>query len=182
MITDATYSPEDQSLLLCGYDKQGNSFLLFLPSIHSSSPFHDGVERTDITASVGWASQVEGITHIAGNSYFLSRERVNRTVNGILIERTQHLYRFQNGSHQNLSVEAFVPNPLHLYPNPSKDLVTVTGIEIAEIVIIDSSGREVIKQKKSSSQIYIGTLTPGFYFLKVRTTDNRVFSKKIKKH
>ncbi len=182
LITDAAYNPEDNSFLLCGYNRQGNPLLVYVPNITIDNLFDGTIERTDITTSVGLASQIEGLTHIEGNTYFLSRERVNRTVNGIPIQLNQRLFRFNNGSFETLSNSSFTLKSIDIYPNPSKDMIYISGIDVAQVFITDSNGKNILKQKKSSNQIRIGELTTGVYFLKIIATDKRQFSKKIIKN
>ncbi|MBL4643883.1 MAG: T9SS type A sorting domain-containing protein, partial [Flavobacteriaceae bacterium] len=182
LITGATYNAEDNSFLLCGYNKVGNPLLLYLKDIDIKNPFNGVIERTDISNSVGLASQVEGITHISGKKYFLSRERVNQNINGNQLVLNQHLFRFDNGSFGTLSLGNFVLDNISIYPNPSKELIQVSGISIEQICIIDNLGRKVLTQKNSSNQIRINELTTGIYILKIVSIDKRVFSKKFIKN
>ncbi len=182
LITGATYNDEDNSFLLCGYNKEGNPLLIYLKDVDIKNPFNGVIERTDITSSVGWASQVEGITHISGKKYFLSRERVNRNINGNQVFLNQHLFRFNNGSFGTLSLDNIVLNSINIYPNPSNESIQITGITIAQLSIIDNLGRKVLTQKNSSNQIQINELTTGTYILKIVSTDKRVFSKKFIKN
>lgn len=182
LITGATYNAEDNSFLLCGYNKEGNPLLLYLKDIDIKNPFNGVIERTDISNSIGLASQVEGITHISGKKYFLSRERVNQNINGNQLVLNQHLFRFDNGSFGTLSLGNFVLDNISIYPNPSKELIQVSGISIEQICIIDNLGRKVLTQKNSSNQIRINELTTGIYILKIVSIDKRVFSKKFIKN
>lgn len=182
LITGAAYNAEDNSFLLCGYNKEGNPLLLYLKDIDIKNPFNGVIERTDISNSVGLASQVEGIAHISGKKYFLSRERVNRNINGNQLVLNQHLFRFDNGSFGTLSLDNFVLDNISIYPNPSKELIQVSGISIEQICIIDNLGRKVLTQKNSSNQIRINELTTGIYILKIVSIDKRVFSKKFIKN
>jgi hypothetical protein len=178
LITGSTYNSEDNSFLLCGYNKNGSLFLLFLQNIDITNPFDGVIERTDITTNIGLASQIEGIAYISGGKYFLSRENVNR--NQLVLK--QHLFRFDNGSFSTLSVDDFVFNKVIIYPNPSKELIQVTGIAIEQIFIIDTQGRKVFTQKNSSNQIRIHKLTAGTYFLKIASKNNTIITKKFIKN
>jgi len=182
LITGATYNSEDNSFLLCGYSKEGNPLLLYLKDIDIKMPFNGVIEHTDITTPIGLASQIEGIAHISGNKYFLSRERVNRTINGNQLVLNQHLFRFDNGSFETLSLDNFVLHGIKMYPNPSNEWIRITGIPISEISIVDHLGRKVRTQKNSSNQIHIHELTTGTYILKIVSTDKRTFSKKFIKN
>jgi hypothetical protein len=182
LVTGSTYNAEDNSFLLSGYNKNGNPFLLYLKDVDIQTLFNGVIERTDITASVGLASQIEGVAHINKGKYFLSRELVNRNINGSQVVLPQHLFRFDNGSFSTLSIDDYILDTINIYPNPSKELIQITGISIEEICIIDELGRKILVQKKSSNQIRINKLTTGTYILKVMATNKKIYTKKFIKN
>ena len=182
LITGATHNSEDNSFLLCGYSSDGSTFLLYIKNVDIQNLFIGVIERTNITSSVSSFSQTEGIAHIAGNKYFLSRESVDKNINGSQVVLPQHLFRFDNGSFSTLSVGDFKLNKINIFPNPTQEILFVNGIEIKKLTIIDSNGKTVLAQKKSSNQIRINKLITGIYILKVLSTDKRVFSKKFIKN
>jgi len=182
LITGAAYNPEDNSFLLCGYNKDGNTFLIYIKNIDIQQPFNGVIERTDITSSVGLASQTEGIAHISGKQYFLSRENVNRNINGTQIVLPQHLFRFDNGSFIALHIEEFNAVNLKIFPNPSQDVLYINGINIKKLSVTDVKGKTILEQKNSSNQIRIKELTTGIYFLKIVSKNNTIITKKFIKN
>ena len=182
LITDATHNSEDNSFMLCGYTRQGGLFLLYLHDIAANMPFHGVIERTDITSSIGLGSQIEGITNIEGNKYFLSREYRSVSVSGVLLELQQHLFRFDNGSYNALSVLPQRLNLLDLYPNPTSGSLHISGAEIVKLVITDSKGRRLITKKNPSIPIQLDALNAGIYYVQITTRDQTKFTKKIMKY
>ena len=182
LITGAAFNPEDNSFLLCGYSNDGNTFLLYLKDVDIQNPFIGVIERTNITSSVSSFSQTEGIAHIVGNKYFLSRESVNRNINGSEVVLPQHLFRFDNGSFKTLNTEEFNSINLKVYPNPTQEVLFVDGIEIKKLTVADMNGKTILEQKKSSNQIRINKLTAGIYFLKIVSKSNTIITKKFIKN
>lgn len=84
-----------------------------------------------------------------------------------------------------LSTQAFDKNSFSVYPNPSKDLVTIAnkGVSINNIEITDINGR-VVKTVKGSNvsdvQINISDLNTGVYMMKISSEQGSVTKKVIK--
>ena len=182
LITGATHNSEDNSFLLCGYSSDGSTFLLYLKNVDIQNPFIGVIERTNITSSVSSFSQTEGIAHIAGNKYFLSRESVDRNINGNQVVLPQHLFRFDNGSFSTLSVNDFELGKINIFPNPTQEVIFVNGIGIKKLTVVDINGKTILEQKNSSNQIRINKLTAGIYFLKIVSKSNTIITKKFIKN
>ncbi len=182
LITDAAYNSEDNSFMLCGYTIQGGSFLLYLYDISLDTLFHGIVERTNITSFINWGSQIEGITNIEGNKYFLSREYRNIDINATQLELQQRLFRFDNGSFNALSVTSFGLHPIDIYPNPTGEILHISGVNIVTLVITDSKGSVLITKKNPSNQIQLDELNAGIYYVQIITADQRKFTKQIMKY
>ncbi len=182
LVTDAAYNTEDNSFLLCGYTKDGNPILWYLKNITIQKLFNGPIERTDISANIGIASQIEGITHIQGGKYFLSRERVHRTINGNQIVLNEHLFRFDNASFSTLSINDLSLKKPIIFPNPSKTNIRITGVKTQSFSIYNVLGIELRAQKNSSNQIHIGELPTGTYILKIVTIDNQTILTKFIKN
>ncbi len=68
-------------------------------------------------------------------------------------------------------------NPLTVYPNPAKDVVTVMGSHIASIQVIDNLGRvvKVVSLKDATNpSLAVNGLLAGVYHLRIQTTDGNI--------
>ena len=179
LITGATYNVEGNSFLLCGYHKDGNPILWYLQNIDIQNIFSGNIERTDITASIGLASQIEGVAHISEGKYFLSREKVDRNINGTPVFLNQHLYRFDNGSFSALSIDKHALQKLVIYPNPTADILHFKIDNITQIEIFNATGKLVKTQKKSSNQIRVKELPAGVYIIRIALSNKTIISQKF---
>ena len=68
---------------------------------------------------------------------------------------------------------------LTIYPNPSKDYITIYGSNIKQVIIGDISGRVLIKT--TDKKIDISSLVSGTYIVQIETLNgNRVTEKLVK--
>jgi hypothetical protein len=79
-----------------------------------------------------------------------------------------------------------VSSNLKIYPNPcSTGQVTLemNDHEIAEIRLINITGKEILQKKTdfgvNKYQLKLTNVPKGIYFLRVRTTENKVVAKKL---
>ncbi|WP_298903612.1 T9SS type A sorting domain-containing protein [uncultured Psychroserpens sp.] len=82
-----------------------------------------------------------------------------------------------------LSVNEFEDNTIHIYPNPSADLINInTQSVIKYIDVYDLQGRRVRSLFPNLAQmtIDISNLTDGIYFIKVKTTKGEHLEKIVK--
>ena len=180
LITGSTYNKEDDSFLLCGYtNPNGAPFLVHIKvsTITNDNIFSGVIEKTDINPTLN-PSQVEGITVISGEKYFLSREKVNTVINGNPIVLTQKLYRFDNGSFIPLHIDDIELTRLQVFPNPTDTVLYIKGIEVENIKVINANGKTILEQKKGNS-ILINDFTSGVYFIKIKTITNKTITKKF---
>jgi hypothetical protein len=98
LITGATYIPEHQLVVLCGYDYDKRNLLSALhPFIVLLYDFKDGdllsgnKRRLDFNSGV--KAQIEGIATSNGLDYYLSCEYFTTTKMGIVFEFPAQLYR-----------------------------------------------------------------------------------------
>ena len=64
-----------------------------------------------------------------------------------------------------------------IFPNPAKNILTISGNHIASVQIIDNLGRAIKTQTlkdATNPTLFVGDLLPGGYRLRVQTTDGKV--------
>jgi alpha-tubulin suppressor-like RCC1 family protein len=84
----------------------------------------------------------------------------------------------------NVSVETVAKeNSVSIYPTPVNDLLNIRipdNETIADVRITDLSGRIVLGESSKISQINVGTLLPGMYFLQIQSEYRRYRIKFLK--
>ncbi len=172
LVTGATFNPITETLFIIGYTSVLTPFTFKISSITQSSIFTDLIERTDL--NVGLA-QMESITYVDGETYFLSSEFFSRSNPSITLE-TQ-LYTFKEFSDE--------PEPMpepEPEPNPEEGGVFIfqrPGFELLEYeinldeqllgrAIYDISGRQVsytLGNEIEEDNIELSTLQNSVYYL-----------------
>lgn len=86
------------------------------------------------------------------------------------------------GGEESMSIDNFDKTNQSLYPNPVSDIINFSGFsEINSIKIVDLSGRTIVNQNTSGSQlsaIDVSQLNPGVHFAIINETQNMKFIKK----
>ncbi|MBS1586697.1 MAG: T9SS type A sorting domain-containing protein [Bacteroidetes bacterium] len=76
-------------------------------------------------------------------------------------------------------------NNINTYPNPAKEQLTITaGIDINEVVVVNTIGQVLIAQKNYNTNkaiVNVSSLTSGVYFIKVSDKDGNVVTKRFVK-
>lgn len=82
--------------------------------------------------------------------------------------------------------EQQVSSKLKIYPNPcsiGQVTIEMDDYEIAEIRVINITGKEILLKKTgfgvNKYQLKLNDVPKGIYFLRVRTTENKVVAKKL---
>ncbi|QMU63741.1 MAG: T9SS type A sorting domain-containing protein [Flavobacteriaceae bacterium] len=185
-ITGASYSSFDDSFMLTGYDSTLTPFLIYIDQNRppGNDIFAGGATKFSLTDELGEGNQVEGITHYNEGNYYISRERLTITVNGIEITRTQKLYQFYNLASTVLSVyeESFKPRII-LYPSPSKNYISIAHLNankrISKIELYNANGVKIKQVVNTTRKISTKNLSTGIFFIKVIFADQSVIIKKM---
>lgn len=91
------------------------------------------------------------------------------------------LHYYGNGVSLNLEDNQSLKNDLIIYPNPTSDFVTIiTSNQITSIVVYDFTGK-IIFIGKGSSLLDLSKYAKGFYFLKMKTIEDKIVTRKILK-
>ncbi|MGI9652463.1 S8 family serine peptidase [Chryseobacterium sp. RLHN22] len=139
----------------------------FSPATNNSTNDVDNFERVDIPNANGVYTIL--VTH-----------------KGSLVDSNQNFTLIVNG--QNLSIlntndVKQKENLIQIYPNPVKDVLNIRNSNIeAHVVILDTTGRIVVKDNVKDSKINVQNLVPGNYMLIYSDKQNREVSLKFIKN
>jgi len=75
--------------------------------------------------------------------------------------------------------DAAIP-AVNISPNPSHDILYISGEKVTEVTIADMSGQTVSHQKISEQQVSISPLTPGLYTIALTTAKGTAIHKFVK--
>lgn len=85
----------------------------------------------------------------------------------------------------NLNTVSFDNTNVSVYPNPTKDFLTIDGIEnmyVNQFSVVDMIGKKVLSSTQLiSDKIDVSSITPGIYFLLLNTDNSQKQIKFIKK-
>jgi hypothetical protein len=166
LVTGATYNPNNNSILVCGYDVNG-PFLIELHGFSSGLFSNGNVVKTSVNSPTNYSSQIEGITTINSSEYYISAEE-----NG---SDSQGLFSINLST---LSNENYTSNSVSFYPNPAKDIITISHDNC--IVKFYSVLGKLVKSS-SKKQVDISDLKPAVYLLKIQniTTNNTTYKRLV---
>lgn len=81
-----------------------------------------------------------------------------------------------------LSNKEFEKLEITIFPNPAKDVVTISGIEnntLNKVSIVSMLGQNIKIFESPSNKIDISNVQDGIYFIKINLNDNKVITKKL---
>ncbi|WP_340074010.1 T9SS type A sorting domain-containing protein [Leptobacterium sp. I13] len=163
LITGATYSPDTGMLYLCGYSNLLQPFITSSSGISEENIFV-GSQVKIALSSLGF-SQIEGITCVSSNRYFLSSEK-----NTQVFVLDPKIYAF-NTNDEVLDISfTETPGMPITYPNPVSDILYIkfpNTITFSSYSIYNMSG-SLVKDEVitvSRTQIDFSGLQSGIYFM-----------------
>ncbi len=80
-----------------------------------------------------------------------------------------------------LGIEEAISVMFTIFPNPTKDLLTIQNqidFDIDGVVLYDTLGRKVMEYSEATESIDVSNLTAGIYFIHI-TTDRGIVTKKV---
>lgn len=157
LVSGATYNSLEDSIVLTGYDANG-SFLIQLSGFNSGLFSNGIVTKTSINAPTNYSPQIEGITPINTNEYFISAEENSTLSSG--------LYSFNTST---LSVLETNDIAILFYPNPAKNAITLNGENL--FTKFYSITGQLVKVS-SDKHIDISDLSTGIYMVKIEDSSS----------
>ncbi len=172
LITGATFNALDNSFFLTGYSTLMQPFLVYLSDFEGNSIFDGSIIKTSITMQMGQGSQLEGITNLGNERYFLSREKFQ--------SNTPKVYAFS--SIYILNLEDYSQKEVTIYPNPFVNYLKIDSANtIHKMELLDVNGRKLKVNITSNNKIEWIDIPSGIYFLKIYLNNKKVIQKKIVK-
>lgn len=171
LITGATYNSSADVIILIGYSALLSPFIVAISDFTNDDFSNTLITKTALPSPLGYGSQVEGITWISSNRYFISREFFQTTIAGVPLVYESAMFVMNYNQPIPINVkEVFIS--IRLFPNPAIDTLNV---EINEelvsrhFVILGADGKEVVKGKLTGKKmlIPISDLSQGMYFFKL---------------
>ena len=71
-----------------------------------------------------------------------------------------------------------ISDEVKLYPNPTKDIIKIEGIEVAEVQVFNAFG-QMVKTIQGTNEINVSDLPQGVYLLRIMDVEGKVFTNKI---
>ncbi|MFK5880527.1 MAG: hypothetical protein QM478_13655 [Flavobacteriaceae bacterium] len=162
LVTGATLNKKTNQIILCGYTDGLSPFLVVLDGLNT-----DSFVRIDLTPFIGLANQIEGITHVKNERYYLSREQVNKKIGGYSINIPPKLFLVDL-------------NQINLHQNEVNDfikIITSSGkkesqqFDFKKIKIQNEMEDTVFKRKDSFHLLSTSDLKKGIYSIQIKVND-----------
>ncbi len=181
LITGATLLPEKKLVVLCGYDKLLQPFILTLYDFKDHDFFSGNKRKINLNLPF---HQVEGICTENGLQYFVSNEAFSKESINIpprlhILDLSAYLKEYLSPSSSSL-IQNHTAKQLHVYPNPSPGWlhIELTGTQqhSAQYNVLDTRGRSVKNGTiTGSATIQTGTLPAGLYYIRIPGIRGRSF-------
>lgn len=152
LISGATYNAFNNSIMLCGYDNSG-AFIAELNGFNSGLFSNGNVTKTNVILPPNYSLQIEGISPINANEYYISSEENSSDAHG--------LFSFNTST---LTTSEVNHNSMNFYPNPANRFITVTHTN-CEVKFYSILGKLV--KLSSKKRIDISDLNTGVYLVKI---------------
>ncbi len=71
---------------------------------------------------------------------------------------------------------------VNIYPNPAKDFITIQAkenVQTLSVEVFDQWGQRIKENETTKNLLSLDGIVPGFYMLKIKTTDGIIFKKLI---
>ena len=168
--------------LICGY---GDYFVLDSISIEQiggvdRKKFWFGLEYDFIGEPYAMETWIEGIGSDLGLLYCGSYYFCGGYYRALCFHQDGELI-WQNPEYDACvitSVEEINDKVISVYPNPAMEIVTVDGVEAAEVQVYNGLG-QMVKTVQGSNEISVSGLPSGIYSIRVTMNDGNLFLNKI---
>ena len=183
LITGSAYNSTAKLLYLIGYSNTLKPFIVRVEGANENAIFGGKIEKTNLNINL---VQVEGISHVTGDTYFLSSELFIRDNPSILSEA--RLFSFESGDEKEENEEEFPIEDPETSSEAKKEKLIVyrafgsntlnykltTESSIFGRAIFDSAGKRVqymLGADLEGNTLDVSTLKPSIYYLAFYLSD-----------
>ena len=167
LVTGATFNTVSNTLLLTGYTLV-SPFIVEINDFTFSDFSSGTIKRYAIQPPVGYSLQIESITYINQNQYYLTAEE---SVTG-----NSALYRLNIADV--LGLESIEKITGFIYPNPASDILNIKYNNLLTVEIYDLLG--VLQKITTDKQIHISNLSKGIYIIVIKNSKgDKAVTKKL---
>jgi hypothetical protein len=163
LVTGATYNNTDNSIGLTGYTISSAFFIKLHQFV--GNQFSGGIVTRNLI-NVPASFQVESISHIDQNQYYLTAEEHS--------SGTSSLYRLYN---QPVGIGDVISSTNYIYPNPVSSILHLKFENLKSAQLFNLTGVEIYKT--NANTIDVSNLKKGVYYIKLTNSinSNPVFQK-----
>ena len=68
--------------------------------------------------------------------------------------------------------------PISIYPNPAKEMVTIGGYEVAEVQVYNALG-QLVNTIHGTNELSVTGLAEGVYLLRITATDSKIYRTRL---
>jgi len=166
LISAGTYDSETNTILLSGYTFT-TPFIVEISDFNSTDFANGTIDRYQLNTPTGSSIQIESITSIEANKYYLSAEK-----NG---SDSPALYKLEKST---LSIDQIDQYLARIFPNPTSDFIELRGVDFSIVEIYDALG--VLQKTSKNELISISDLSRGTYLLVAKDVNEKdILTKKI---
>ncbi len=163
LISGATYNEATDKLLLVGYNAILLPFIWHIEGFSVNDIF-SGTNTQIALSSLGF-EQIEAITHVAPNRYFMTSESFSISS----ISDVAKLMTFSIDD-TTVALEEQLMNDVLTYPNPVKDEFYIDDIRFVSIEIYDFNARLI--HQSFNPKVNVSKFHSGIYIIKINMSDH----------
>ena len=157
LVTGATYNPVSNTILLIGYTFV-SPFIIEISNFTFNEFSSGTIERYLISPPPEFSYQMEGITFLNQNQYYITAEKFGTLKSALYRLDTDKL----------LGLESIEEITGLIYPNPTSYVVHIKNIDLSTVEIYDLQG--ILQKSSYGEQIYISDLGKGVYIIVIKNS------------
>ena len=155
-------------------------------SIKIEFEFNDGSGGTTTSTSAALSVEKNVFTNLsyaanipAGSQSYSIKIMSGSVRGGYYFDNTQVVFSTSTKAAVSEANEITNVSDIQVYPNPVRDILTISGATIQEASLYTFTGRTIRIQQVNNNEIDVSQLPVGLYVLRAKTIDGQVYTKQI---